>query len=66
MNSEYIAARVKRINEMSGDCEIAHEEEDALYREVLIAIAENRCDSPSACAKAALEASKLDFPRYYS
>ncbi len=41
-----------------------HDFEDALYEDVLRAIAEGQCDSPQDIAKEALRTKELPFPRY--
>lgn len=46
------------------DPEAAHAAEDVLWETVLLAIAEDRCDDPEACALAALQTKLFDFPRW--
>jgi hypothetical protein len=59
-----VAVRAARIATLTTDPEMAHSEEDDLRRDVLAAIAENRCADPVACAQGALLSEKLDFPRW--
>ncbi len=50
------------------DCEdeVAHACEDALYRDVLSAIAENRCSDAAECARLALTTQAINFNRWYA
>lgn len=48
------------------DDETAHVREDELRAEVLRAIADDDCDDPAGCARAALKTEALDFSRWYS
>lgn len=47
-----------------GDPEMAHSNEDELYRMVLRAIADGTCEDPRALAAEVLKAKDLDFPRW--
>jgi len=54
-----VAKQVRR-----GDDEFAHILEDALWRDTLTAIAENRCEYPDVCAEMALRTQALSFSRW--
>lgn len=62
---EAVRARVEQIRAVSEqpDAELAHSEEDALYEEVLRAVAGGHPDA-AALARAALETKKLKFDRW--
>lgn len=59
-----VAARVAKIRALAPDYEAQHAEEDKLYREILVAIAEGRCPDPASFARIALYAAIIDFPRH--
>jgi hypothetical protein len=44
---------------------VAHEAERGLWRDVLTAIAERRCEDPAACAAACLQSEAIDFIRWF-
>lgn len=48
----------------SGDYEKAHALEDALYRDLLAAIANNTCPAPCTCAYFALRTQTENFSRH--
>lgn len=54
---------VSRIREAAGDAEKAHALEDALYQDVLRAIADG-AEKPQELAAAALAAFEINFPRW--
>lgn len=60
---------VERVSEIAregeSDPERAHADEDGLYGDVLLAIAEG-AENPVELAKAALAAGNLDFPRWFA
>jgi len=58
-----IKRRLKRIEEESGDSEMAHNLEDILFEDVLRAIA-GGVENPSDLADAALRSRKIKFPRW--
>ena len=60
-----VLAKVKAIEVITGDNEVAHSAEDRLYIEVLHAIAGGH-SYPLALAQAALKAGDLDFDRWYA
>jgi hypothetical protein len=65
---EAVGARVEEIRQRAEQFQHdggPHAMEDTLYRDVLRAIAEGRCDEPAACALEALRADGLDFPRWF-
>ena len=64
MTEAEIEKRVANIAAMVDDDEAAHSEEDALHRDVLMAIAEGCCEDPAACARAAMKTATLDFARW--
>jgi hypothetical protein len=49
-----------------GDNESAHIAEDTLWGVVLLAIAEDVCEQPSACAALALSSRNIDYDRWYA
>jgi len=55
---------VEHIRKIAGDDEAAHSEEDGLWHDVLLAIAENRVDDPKVIAKAALQTQHIKFARW--
>lgn len=59
-----VAEAVLAIEEMARDPESAHAAEDALYRDVLRAIASGECTNPRLLASAALESQEVSFPRW--
>ena len=59
-----VAKRVRLIERSTSDDEFAHSEEDALYWEVLLAIAEERVDDPAAVAREALRTKAISFARW--
>jgi hypothetical protein len=66
MTPEDVRKLVQKIKEEvdEGDDEMLHVKEDALYQEVLEAIADGSAENPSECARIALETSKFDFARW--
>lgn len=50
----------------NGGDEEGHKLEDALHREVLQAIALNKCADPAMCAAVALRTDALNFSRWYA
>jgi hypothetical protein len=63
MSPDDIRLRLEIISAMSGDFEMAHSAEDALWRETLEAIADG-ADEPNELARLALATSGFDFPRH--
>jgi hypothetical protein len=61
---EWVRAKVAEIANGDYDPEGMHSDEDELHEIVLRAIAGGTCADPAACAAAALETYKLDFPRW--
>ena len=62
-----VAERLRRVKHLSLDPEDAHIEEDGLYRFVLERIADGDVKTirvARVCAKKALEARDVDFPRW--
>lgn len=64
MTLDDVKARVARVKAMAGDPEVAHEEEDFLYADLLDAIAKGECDSPAECAAEARKTADLSFARW--
>jgi hypothetical protein len=58
-----IQERINHIREISGDDELAHSHEDALYYEVLQAIANSQCADPAAAAKLVITTWEIKFAR---
>lgn len=63
MTVDEVMARVEAMRRGAGDDEGAHRDEDELWRDVLVAIAERQCDDPAALAAAALTTEESDVPR---
>ena len=61
MNISDVRRRLRKIEAMQHDYEAAHSEEDALYGDVLRAIAKG---ADRALASEALKTQNLTFPRY--
>lgn len=61
---EDVRKAVEHVREVQGDPEAAHEAEDLLFREVLLAIATGQCEDPKACAAEALKTRRLGFRRW--
>ncbi len=70
MTPEEVSVRVEsmleEINSAGFDEEESHKKEDALYKEVLRAIAAGDCEDPKCCALAALKLSSSDHTRWYA
>lgn len=67
MDRYQVAERVAQIRAMAGDDEAAHCAEDALYGEVLAAIASDGCtDDVREVAAAALKTQDIEFSRWYA
>jgi hypothetical protein len=56
-----ILMQIKKLS--TTDFEAAHSMEDQLYFDVLTAIADNDCESPSLLASVALRSQKIEFIR---
>lgn len=62
-----IEARVAEVARLAEtDNEAAHGEEDAIFVDLVQAIAEGRCIDPGACARAALLVCDLNYTRWYA
>ncbi len=59
-----VIARVTAIRAMKSDDEAAHAAEDALYRDVLKAIAEGDAEEPAGVARIALSSQRIKFKRH--
>lgn len=66
MKLSEIERAVAHIGDIKADAEEAHECEDKLYLKVLESIANGTCKQPRRCAKAALKANNIEFPRWYA
>jgi len=64
MTIEEAREEVRRIQEASGDAEIAHEMEDDLRHRVLAVIASGQCSDPAGLAAMALTTSSIKFNRW--
>ncbi len=64
MKAEDVRRRVKAIDEIADEIELAHAAEDKLHRDVLRAIADGAA-SPAELALAALSTEHLGLDRYY-
>jgi hypothetical protein len=66
MTLDTIAHRLATIRDKaSGDPEVAHALEDALWRDVLVAISEGH-ETPATLAAAALLSQEIEFERFYA
>ena len=65
MNPEDVRQRVKEIDEIADDVELAHAAEDKLHRDVLRAIADG-APNPRELALAAIATEHLGLDRYYA
>ncbi len=65
MDIEYIKEQIERIRQVSGDAELAHKMEDALFHSVLWSIASG-ARNPIALATEALRSKEHVFDRYMS
>lgn len=63
MTIEQVKERVKHIESISNDDEAAHSNEDALWRDVLSAVAKGHPDSVK-LAKEALKTEKISYARW--
>ena len=62
-----VRRKLQLIQSLSGDAELAHMEEKALYESVLETIASARwLDSPAVLANEALKAREIRFPRWFA
>jgi hypothetical protein len=57
----YVAKKVREIKDVKPDYLLVRSMEDALYWEVLKAIANGTCSDPAACAQAALKTADRDL-----
>lgn len=64
MTPETVKARVDAIAAGKQDYEMAHIQEDEMFREVLKAIADGTCADPRECARVALTSCDIRFPRH--
>lgn len=64
MTIEEVQKRLDSVKDMSGDYEVAHDEEDDLHRDVLAAISNGHFGEASEWASIALRTENIDFPRY--
>lgn len=66
MNVNTIKARIAEITALvlARDDKVAHGKEDALYQDVLRAIARGSCTDPRACAKLVITTQDLSFGRW--
>ncbi|MDQ3078473.1 MAG: hypothetical protein M3R03_00535 [Pseudomonadota bacterium] len=65
MNPEDVRQRVKAIDEIADEIELAHAAEDKLHRDVLRAIADG-ADNPRELALAAIATEHLGLDRHYA
>ena len=63
MTVDDVKATLDSIRGKTKDWEAAHSMEDALFADVLRAIAKGKCSDPKAIAKAALKSLDIDFKR---
>jgi hypothetical protein len=67
LTTKEVRERVKSLAKRAAareDAEELHATEDALYADVLSAIAKGKCEDPGACARAALKTRDIQFERY--
>ena len=67
MTEAELRARVDALKAESGDAEVAHWDEDTIYKDVLHAIARGEAiPDAETLASVALEIIDIDFPRWYA
>lgn len=66
MTKQDVIDALTDIRATARDDEHAHLKEDALYRNLLKAIADGTCNDPAGCAKLALTSAEIDFSRWYA
>jgi hypothetical protein len=66
MTTADVQAALGRIRSLASDDGTAHLEEDNLYQCVLHAIADGTAEDPAGMAALALEASAIEFSRWYA
>jgi hypothetical protein len=64
MRPEEVRERVEAIRAARGDDERAHMLEDALYSDILAAIASGGCTRPEECCTEALKTQEIEFARW--
>lgn len=64
MDADMVRARVEEIRLFTWDDERAHEMEDALRSDLLVAIANGECTNPRECAQIALTTGDIEFERW--
>jgi hypothetical protein len=64
MRPETVREKVEEIRKAAHDPEAAHSLEDALYAEILAAIASGGCTRPEECAAEALKTQEIEFERW--
>lgn len=65
MKVETVTARLKEIQEVADDCEVAHMEQDKLYLDVLRAIA-NGAENAAELAAEAVKVDDMHFSRWFA
>lgn len=61
-----IEVMVAEIDEKKFDDEDAHRRETGMLWRIVNAIANNKCDLPESCCKAALKSRDIEFSRWYA
>jgi hypothetical protein len=64
LTPEIIGDRIEAIRVVAGDSEVAHGMADDLWRDVLEALADRRCEDVTCCAFVALKVDELGFERW--
>lgn len=64
MDVDEVTRRIQAIREKAGDYEAQHALQDALYVDVLYAIAYGTCENAPTVAAVALTVEEMDFPRW--
>jgi hypothetical protein len=64
MTVSEVQARIAKVRQLAWDDESAHSAEDALFLDVLAAIAKDEGDEPRELAAAALESAGVRFARW--
>ena len=65
MTPEDVRQRVEAIKVMAADDQIGHSEEDRLYHDVLVDIADCDCHAAD-LARQAIKTKEIDFARWYA
>lgn len=66
MTKEYLEKRIKEIEDMKNDAEMAHSSEDSLYEDFIRYVSENGPQELAEKAKIVLKTKEIKFSRWYA